>query len=273
MILNFTSNRQKLQEIFFNYAKTYGRPAGTRPLRRKSPSPAAPLRFAKWIQTEDIIPAKCRYRLWRWYAIDRQKYIAELNKLLGFMSAWDRKAALRRFERMFDRAEDEEALIESLGTPTKVAVELARDYEASPPPEDTGEWDLPAGTRGPVLLPADAAEPARVRRELSPGGIFGFILFALFVGLPVAALLICLGLPFMAVGAVAIGASFVTISETLGIFHLWSDFFMVAGVGLVVSAVALVVFWFGLWLSISLCRMWFVRVLGSVASRLCFREE
>ena len=66
--------------------------------------------------------------------INKEKYLAELTKLLGFMSSWDRQAQIEKYSALFDGAENEEELIERLGTPTRVAVELAADYVSSPPP-------------------------------------------------------------------------------------------------------------------------------------------
>ena len=38
--------------------------------------------------------------------------MAELNKLLAFMSSWDRQATLDRYEAMFDEGGDPEAVME-----------------------------------------------------------------------------------------------------------------------------------------------------------------
>ena len=59
--------------------------------------------------------------------MDKKKYLAELEKLLGFMSSWDRQDAMARYAARFDEAEDVDALVESLGTPTRVAFVLAQD--------------------------------------------------------------------------------------------------------------------------------------------------
>ena len=104
-------------------------------------------------------------------AIDERKYLAELNKLLAFMSSWDREAVLRSYEDRFDKAEDPYALMEELGTPTRVAVELANGYVSSPPPADVPvEGALEAAEQQPgqeaaedaervSSLPAEEAEP------------------------------------------------------------------------------------------------------------------
>lgn len=62
--------------------------------------------------------------------IIKQRFLAELGKLLTFMYEEDRLTALDMYERMFDEAEDERALMELLVSPTKQAVTIARAYDA-----------------------------------------------------------------------------------------------------------------------------------------------
>lgn len=62
--------------------------------------------------------------------INRQKFIAELAKLLSFMYEEDRQTALELYEEMFDLAEDERALLNGLVSPTRQAVIVARAYDA-----------------------------------------------------------------------------------------------------------------------------------------------
>lgn len=62
--------------------------------------------------------------------INRQKFLTELGKLLSFMYEEDRQLALSMYERLFDEAEDESALIQSLVSPTRQAVLIARAYDA-----------------------------------------------------------------------------------------------------------------------------------------------
>ena len=64
-------------------------------------------------------------------AINRQKFLAELAKLLSFMYEEDRRYALDMYERMFNIAgEDEQWLIQNLMSPTRQAVIIARSYDA-----------------------------------------------------------------------------------------------------------------------------------------------
>ncbi len=62
--------------------------------------------------------------------INKQKFLAELGKLLTFMYDEDRQDALAMYARMFDSAPDEQALIQFLVSPTRQAVVIARAYNA-----------------------------------------------------------------------------------------------------------------------------------------------
>ena len=59
---------------------------------------------------------------------DRQKYMAELNKLLTFMFKEDRAEIIQHYNELLDNAEDEAALLEEFGSPTKLAVSISRSY-------------------------------------------------------------------------------------------------------------------------------------------------
>lgn len=63
-------------------------------------------------------------------AINKQKFLAELGKLLTFMYEEDRQTALAMYVKMFEDAEDEQALIQALISPTRQAVIVARAYNA-----------------------------------------------------------------------------------------------------------------------------------------------
>ncbi len=63
-------------------------------------------------------------------AINKQKFLAELGKLLTFMYEEDRQTALRMYGKMFEDAEDEQVLLQALGSPTRQAVAVARSYDA-----------------------------------------------------------------------------------------------------------------------------------------------
>jgi uncharacterized membrane protein len=63
--------------------------------------------------------------------LNKQRYLAELQQLLVFMSEEDRELTVHRYAALFDQAgEDGEAeLIGTLGSPTKTAIQLSRGYE------------------------------------------------------------------------------------------------------------------------------------------------
>ena len=63
--------------------------------------------------------------------INKQKFLAELGKLLTFMYEEDRQRALAMYSRMFEQAPDEQALIQALVSPTKQAVIVARAYNSN----------------------------------------------------------------------------------------------------------------------------------------------
>ena len=63
--------------------------------------------------------------------INKQKFLAELAQLLTFMYEEDRQDALLAYSNMFDEAEDERALLQSLVSPIRQAVLVARAYNAT----------------------------------------------------------------------------------------------------------------------------------------------
>ena len=64
-------------------------------------------------------------------SINKQKFLAELGRLLTFMSEEDRQEALTLYAKMFDDVADEQALLQSLLSPTRQAVIIARAYDAN----------------------------------------------------------------------------------------------------------------------------------------------
>lgn len=73
--------------------------------------------------------------------MNKQRYLAELQRLLVFMTDEDRDATVRRYAELFDAAgpEGEEMLIAELGSPTKTAIGLSRGYEPGQIPETEAE--------------------------------------------------------------------------------------------------------------------------------------
>ena len=62
--------------------------------------------------------------------INKQKFLAELGRLLTFMYEDDRQTTLSMYGRMFDETADEAGLMDLLVSPTRQAVVLARSYDA-----------------------------------------------------------------------------------------------------------------------------------------------
>ena len=68
--------------------------------------------------------------VWEVLTINKQKFLAELAKLLTFMYEEDRQKALGAYNEMFDEAEDEQMLLQALVSPLRQAVEVARAYNS-----------------------------------------------------------------------------------------------------------------------------------------------
>ena len=239
------------------------------------------------------------------------------------MSSWDRYDALKKYQALFDAAADEQALIEELGTPTKLAIDLAASYVPTPSPSalanaliqcpvaledmlrapgapaatlDEPEPEAEAdGTPQPETwvfesAPApEAAEnetapeaepepelqwgaPAAPARRVRGGALAVYLVPAIVIGLPVAVVLVCLGLPFLCGGGALIYAAVHELLKILGSLTLVSDMLLTGGMTLLLCAVGLGLAWFGLWLSIQLCWVW-VNALFGLGRRLCVREE
>ena len=246
--------------------------------------------------------------------INKQKYLAELTKLLGFMSSWDREAALEKYGALYDECATEDEVAERLGSPTRLAIAIARDYiptapepkKADPAPDEetpSGEADdrpapadeAPAAELGdlspapetPLVLPAlddakaaldepktpaKAAKAPGQRRKLRPLVFILYLIPAVVIGVPVAAVSVALGIPFFAAGAaLAVGAVYIAV-QTIPQLTMVSDVLMLAGAGLVCCAAALLLAWFGLWLSLTLGSAW-IRLVLRLGSRLCYKKE
>lgn len=63
--------------------------------------------------------------------MNRQRYMAELSKLLAFMFKEDKEDILAQYNKMLDEAENEQAMLESFGSPTRLAVTISRTYKRS----------------------------------------------------------------------------------------------------------------------------------------------
>ena len=248
--------------------------------------------------------------------INQERYLAELDRLLGFMSSWDRQAALKKYRALFVSCKDGEALMEELGTPTKLAIELAASYVPTRPPSALASAlaECPVALedllRDPGALAADMTTPApgelqpetwvfeqteiaevtgaetpdeepeqeqepepEPRGRVKRGALIAYLIPAIVIGLPIAVLLICIGLPFIAAGAALIITAATQALRVVGQLRMASDMLLTGGAALVVTAVGLALCWLGLWLSMELCWLWVGRALTGLGRRLCLRRE
>ena len=239
--------------------------------------------------------------------------MAELSKLLGFMSAWDRRDTLIKYDALFDEAADEEEFIASLGSPTKLAIGLALNYVPSPPPAvkieesaaaegEVGEFaaggqqleavetaeEAPAAAEAvpseetPAIVeaaaPAEVEEeeevlPAAPKRKVRAFGLIVSILFGLVIGLPIALVLICVGIPFILLGVALVGLAVWTVMSIVGLLAMFADVLIIVGCGLVVCALGLLLAWFGLWLSFELGYLWIGGVVLRLGRVLTYKKE
>lgn len=195
---------------------------------------------------------------------------------MGFMSFWDRQAVLNRYSALFDEAEDENALMEELGTPTKLAVELARTYVPSAPPSKVEEpaplEEVPEQICLDLSQETPAEEAPKTVRSVSRGALVAYLIPAILIGLPITVALVCLGLPFLAAGAAVIAAA---VKETLTIIaalSLVSDILLAIGAALALCAVGLMLCCFGLWISMELCWLWVGKTVVALGRKLCVKE-
>ena len=102
--------------------------------------------------------------------MNKQRFLAELRRLLVFMTESDRSIALEKYTRMFDEAGEggEAALLEKLGSPTKVAISLSRGYVA-------GQLTAETRQREALKKAEKAARAARVPSadDYDPGAVEG----------------------------------------------------------------------------------------------------
>ncbi len=91
--------------------------------------------------------------------MNKQRYLAELQRLLVFMTEEDRTLTVRRYADMFDEAGEDgaDALIVRIGSPTKAAIALSRGYEpgsaaypGDEPPEEAPRQPEPKPERTPA---------------------------------------------------------------------------------------------------------------------------
>ena len=98
--------------------------------------------------------------------MNKQRYLAELRRLLVFMTEADKDAAVERFSLLFDAAgtEGEQALVDELGSPTKAAIGMSRKY--APGKVEVVLPPLPEGVAAPEKKPAPKAKPEDIWSDI-----------------------------------------------------------------------------------------------------------
>ena len=89
--------------------------------------------------------------------------MAELSKLLAFMFKEDKEDILAQYNKMLDESDDEQALLESFGSPTKLAVTISRTYKRSERKlavEADSKEDKPAETEHIFVTPVKKEKTA-----------------------------------------------------------------------------------------------------------------
>lgn len=110
-------------------------------------------------------------------------------------------------------------------------------------------------------------------RQVRPVVLAFYIPVALVIGLPIAVVLIALGVPFLLAGG-AIGALAVWgVLQIIAALTMVSDVLMVIGAGLALLGLGLFLAWFGLWLSIELGCAWLGGVVFRLGGKLCWKKE
>lgn len=113
--------------------------------------------------------------------INKQKFLAELGRLLTFMYEEDRQTALAMYSKMFDDAAEEQLLLQFLVSPTRQAVVLARSYDAkerklqvhTQSREQAGNYaypEVPEGELPPFILAIND-----LQQEAAAQGIFELV--------------------------------------------------------------------------------------------------
>lgn len=204
--------------------------------------------------------------------------MAELTKLLGFMSSWDRQKVLAEYEEKFSCCESEEKLIKELGSPTKNAVQLAASYVPTPPPAaipvspEKPDSEAAVSEEGvqigfedlPTLAENEddriASENVRNPKKTSSFGRAVFWILAIVIGIPVTIVAACVGIPFLGAGAGILLADVVTALKIAAGLHLLSDILLTIGAALLLCALGLLLCWLGIWISMELCYLWVAKV-------------
>jgi len=100
-----------------------------------------------------------------------------------------------------------------------------------------------------------------------------YTIFAIIIGLPITIVLICIGIPFIVSGGAAVAfISWLFVFVVSGL-SMVSDILLCAGVALAICAIGLVIFWFGLWLSIRLAKAFISGCVLRLGRKICVKKE
>ena len=195
-----------------------------------------------------------------------KQYLAEMEKLLAFMSSWDRQAALEEYRARFDAAEDPEALMAELGSPTRLAISLAESYvpslaPAAPRTPAPDEVPLPTEGQG-----ASEPQPLQIPRR---GG--GFLLLPILIlGIPILLVLLCLGIPVLAAGGALCVSTVLSVARVTAALGMVSDILLAVGCGLMLLAPGILLCWLGIWISLELGMLWIRGVMAALIRKARF---
>ena len=191
--------------------------------------------------------------------INKQKFLAELGKLLTFMYEEDRQAALAMYGKMFDDARDEQDLIQFLSSPTRQAVVIARAYNArarklqvesqSRQQEGDDPWSGDAfpeedGYEEESLFADEETEPLRKPRVPL---LILYILLAVPLTLVGVLVLLVPTLLFLALAASSVSVGATLLLAAFGGFTILADFLLLFGTALVLLALGLLFLWIFIW--------------------------
>lgn len=98
--------------------------------------------------------------------MNKQRYLAELRRLLVFMTVADQDETILRYGALFDQAgpDGAEALVRRIGSPTNTAIRLSRTYE----PGNIADEFFPDGAAPAAAVPAQEISAPAVQEDLTP---------------------------------------------------------------------------------------------------------
>lgn len=203
--------------------------------------------------------------------MNKNQFLIELNQYLTFLSPAERTEIISGYTAKFDSVPEEEeaAFILSLGTPTKIAIDLKRQKESgvefAPAVKETEEKKEPVEAVSEAAAPAPEPEPEfkpeaendspdeavqepeaegeAVKKRSIPASIGAFLL-ALLASVFFLAL-VGVGIYFFAIMANLLMTGLQSLSSSTNALLLF-------GCGLVAGALGLLLIWLAIWSAIKL---------------------